>query len=103
MLERAAQLAPWLQEFDAAHAVSAIDLAHHLALRRQDLRGLQQALSRLDVSSLGRAETHVLGSLHRLAGKPWTALRDSEPVGARRGPAELQRNARGLLGPPAQA
>jgi pyruvate kinase len=105
MLDHAAGLDPWLREVDPAHAPSAANLAHYLAMRRVDLRPLQQRLARLGVSSLGRAETHVLanldkvlGILHRLAGRPWTPLVQDEPVGSRRGPALLDRNASALLG-----
>jgi pyruvate kinase len=105
MLDHAARLEPWLREVDPVHAPSAANLAHYLAMRRVDLRPLQQRLARLGVSSLGRAETHVLanldkvlGILHRLAGRPWTPLAQDEPVGSRRGPALLDSNANALLG-----
>jgi pyruvate kinase len=42
---------------------SAFNLACYLALRRRDLRELQQALVPLGLSSLGRCEAHVLASL----------------------------------------
>lgn len=48
---------------DTAFRKSAQNLAHYLALRRKDLRTLQQALSPLGVSSLGRCEAHVLPTL----------------------------------------
>ena len=105
MLGHAAGLAPWLAEVAPAHAASATNLAHYLALRRIDLRPIQQRLSWLGVSSMGRAETHVLanldkvlGILHRLAGLPWATLGEDEPVGSRRGPALLAHNAATLLG-----
>lgn len=41
----------------------AFNLACYLALRRHDLRALQQALVPLGLSSLGRCEAHVLASL----------------------------------------
>ncbi|MBC6605798.1 pyruvate kinase [Hymenobacter sp. BT188] len=54
--------------------VSAHNLLHYLALRRHDLRPLQQRLAALGLSSLGRAESHALASvdavlavLHELA------------------------------------
>ncbi len=56
------------------------NLAHYLALRRHDLRPLQERLAALGLSSLGRAEPQVLrsvdrviGVLQRLAGRPGTA------------------------------
>jgi len=42
---------------------SALNLAQYLALRRRDLRPLQQQLAALGLSSLGRVETHVEPSL----------------------------------------
>ena len=105
MISRAAKLDCVSLGIDPAHTASAINLAHYLAMRRVDLRALQERLSWLGVSSLGRAETHVLASLdkvlgilHRLAGRPWHSLTRDEPVGSRRGPALLERNAAALLG-----
>ena len=42
---------------------SAENLLHYLALRSRDLRPLQDRLVRLGLSSLGRAEAHVLASI----------------------------------------
>jgi pyruvate kinase len=47
----------------ADFAVSALNFAHYLAFRRDDLRPLQRRLMALGLSSLGRAESHVLASL----------------------------------------
>jgi pyruvate kinase len=100
-----ARAAEWLREVAPSHAASAVNLAHYLALRRADLRQLQERLARLGLSSLGRAETHVmanldkvLGILHRLAGRPWKALSEDEPTGSRRGPAMLEAHAAALFG-----
>ncbi len=58
------------------YAASARNLVHYLALRRRDLRPLQDQLSRYGLSSLGRSEanvlptvTAVLRTLHRMAGQ----------------------------------
>lgn len=58
------------------HRESAQNLLHYLALRRRDLRPLQQRLASLGLSSLGRAESHVLATvdavlnvLQRLTGR----------------------------------
>ena len=48
---------------DTSFKQSALNLAHYLALRRHDLRPLQQVLVPLGVSSLGRCEAHVLPTL----------------------------------------
>jgi len=105
MVEHAAELKPWLHELEPAHAASAINLAHYLAMRRVDMRRLQEQLAWLGLSSLGRSETHVLanldkvlGILHRLTGRAWNSLTLDEPMGSIRGPARLQANACGLLG-----
>ncbi len=46
-----------------AHRRSALNLAHYLALRQHDLRRLQSQLALLGLSSLGRAESHVLSTV----------------------------------------
>jgi pyruvate kinase len=43
-----------------ARRPSARNLAHYLALRRHDVRGLQSQLALLGLSSLGRTESHAL-------------------------------------------
>jgi pyruvate kinase len=88
---------------------SARNLLHYVALRRHDLRPLQSRLAALGLSSLGRAEAHVLGGidavlrvLHQLVGRSW-----QPPAGA---PAGLElaggrqlldEHTRALLGPTA--
>ena len=42
---------------------SAKNLLHYLSLRKHDIRSLQESLSQMGLSSLGRAEGHVLASL----------------------------------------
>ncbi|MDO9100227.1 MAG: pyruvate kinase [Caldisericota bacterium] len=67
-----------LDEIHINHQKSARNLLHYLALRCHDLRPLQQRLAELGLSSLGRAESHVLvtvdavlGVLHRLKHRFW--------------------------------
>jgi pyruvate kinase len=105
MLDHERRLHPWIEDVDAAHRASAANLAHYLALRRHDLRRLQQRLSDLGLSSLGRSESHVLanldkvlGILHRLDGQPWTSLSAEEPTGPHRGPALLAAHGEALFG-----
>ncbi|MGA9572816.1 MAG: pyruvate kinase [Lysobacterales bacterium] len=43
---------------------SAANLLHYLALRRENLRPLQDKLTRLGLSSLGRAEPHVMATIN---------------------------------------
>jgi pyruvate kinase len=85
---------------------SARNLIHYLALRATDLRALQEKLSWLGVSSLGRAESHVLanvdkviGILHRLTGQAWQDHSQDEPAGSVSGRQLLQFHADTLLGP----
>ncbi|MDZ4188190.1 MAG: pyruvate kinase [Hydrogenophaga sp.] len=85
---------------------SARNLLHFLALRATDLRELQSQLAWLGVSSLGRAESHVLanvdkvlGILHRLTGQDWQDHSSQEPVGSVSGPALLVSHTQALLGP----
>lgn len=87
----------------AANQVSARNLLHYLALRREDLRPLQADLAALGLSSLGRAESAVLASVdtvlevvRRLADDTHVARRDrrldgapSAPVGVAAGRALL--------------
>lgn len=105
MLDYESRLAPWLQDVDPSHAPSACNLAHYLAMRRFDMRRLQERLAWVGVSSLGRAETHVLanldkvlGILHRLLGRRWTPHTQDEPAGFQRGAALLERHAEALFG-----
>ncbi len=99
------RLAPWLREAAAPQAASAVNLAHFLALRRTDLRRLQERLAWIGVSSLGRAESHVmanvdkvLGILHRLAGRSWAPLSGEEPAGMHLGRALLEQHTEALFG-----
>jgi pyruvate kinase len=91
----------------ALHKESVRNLIHYLALRRHDIRELQEELAALGLSSLGRTESHVLAGieavlklLHQLAGREWVS-----PDGWERGlefaegKARLQANTDALLGP----
>ena len=52
-----------IQELHGSHQDSAKNLLHYMALRRHDLRQLQAALASHGLSSLGRSESQVAGSL----------------------------------------
>jgi pyruvate kinase len=89
-----------------AYAPSALNLAHYLALRRQDIRPLQRRLMALGISSLGRLEAHVLVSLDAvcaalaaLAGEDARCATPSERQFFR-GEALLAGHAAGIFGPP---
>ncbi|TAK68345.1 MAG: pyruvate kinase [Betaproteobacteria bacterium] len=107
MLKNEVTLAPWLRSVDPGYRASARNLAHYLALRRSDRRPLQEQLARIGVSSLGRAESHVLanldkvlGILHRLTGQPWRAHSRDEPAGIQSSRKLLERHTADLLGAP---
>ena len=58
------------EEIARAHPqyrASAANLVHYMALRQYDLRDLQQQLAQLGLSSLGRAEAHVMASIEAVA------------------------------------
>ncbi len=55
-----------LESLDPAFKESARNLLHYLCLRRQDLRPIQQRLTTLGLSSLGRAEANVLCTMDRV-------------------------------------
>lgn len=106
MVSAAHQVDGALLAIHPSFAHSAVNLVHYVEARRLDLRGLQQRLSRLGLSSLGRAETHVLanvdkvlGLLHLMAGRPWAPRDASEPTGMGRAQRLLERHTTALLGP----
>lgn len=87
---------------------SATNLLHYLALRRHDVRELQERLAALGLSSLGRTESHALDSLqavmtilHRLH-HGQAPKRAEVEFGCDRneGRRLLDRNTELLLGPP---
>ncbi len=100
-----AGLGALLQDVDSSYKASARNLTHYLALRQSDRRDLQEWLSRVGLSSLGRAESHVmanldkvLGILHRLTGQSWVPHSKDEPVGIKTSLKLLERHTAELLG-----
>ncbi len=77
-----------LRRVAAEGRASARNLVHYVALRRQDLRGLQAELSRRGLSSLGRSESCVMGSLLEVAARAHESL---ALVGDTRAAKELAR------------
>jgi pyruvate kinase len=63
MVEGAAMSQALLEKVHSNYRDSARNLLHYLALRRRDLRPLQMRLAALGLSSLGRAEAHVLATV----------------------------------------
>jgi pyruvate kinase len=87
------------------HRASARNLVDYLALRRHDIRHLQAKLARLGLSSLGRAEPHVLSSLHavlnvlhKLAGSVPSISPPKANAQPGLGTTLLAKNAEALLG-----
>ena len=84
---------------------SARNLLQYLAFRRHDRRLLQGRLAALGLSSLGRAESHVLGTvdavlgiLHQLAGTALPAGAEPEASDLATGPRLLKEHTDALLG-----
>ena len=82
---------------------SARNLLHYLALRQRDIRGLQEDLGALGLSSLGRAEAHVLANVHAVL----HALRclrgggrkpEKPPITFKQGRKRIKRHTDTLLG-----
>ncbi|MBW8370726.1 MAG: pyruvate kinase [Thiobacillus sp.] len=98
---------PHLAKVDANYRDSARNLLHYLALRRHDLRPLQLRLAALGLSSLGRAESHVLstvdevlGVLHRLVQRAWQpASQNTAVIDFAHGERLLAEHTDALLGP----
>ncbi len=85
---------------------SAYNLVHYLAVRRHDARELQDELTRLGLSSLGRMEAHVMASLdavlevlYALRGKAVPSeIAGAPPVTFNTGDALLAEHANAILG-----
>ena len=90
------------------HQPSARNLLHYLALRSHDLRPLQAQLTAVGLSSLGRAESHVLAAvesvlqvLERLSGEGLDlAFAASERVDLAAGQQLLDAHTEAVLGRP---
>ena len=88
------------------HKESARNFLHYLALRQQDIRSLQQKLAGCGLSSLGRAESHVLDNLdavlrvlHLLAGSELLVSAGEPGDDLLVGKGTLEGNTLDLLGP----
>lgn len=96
-----------LDEVHVNYRESACNLLHYLSLRRRDLRPLQRRLAALGLSSLGRAESNVLGTinavlsvLHELQGRAWD--KKAPAVDFAKGERLLAQHTEALLGPAAR-
>ena len=95
----------YVQEAHERHRESTRNLLHYLALRDHDIRGLQDRLAPLGLSSLGRTESHVLativavlGVLRRMQDTEELPVRQVPALGFAEGRALLAEHARALLG-----
>ncbi|MBL9169360.1 MAG: hypothetical protein JNN07_16590 [Verrucomicrobiales bacterium] len=94
-----------LRQVHPTQLASAKNLVHYLAMRQHDLRSLQEGLAAVGLSSLGRAESHVLATIDSviaileslLSKKRQTAVRSLE-VSFREGRSLLKTRAEELLG-----
>lgn len=108
MVEEAAASQSLLDDVHPNYRASARNLLHYLALRRQDLRSLQLRLAALGLSSLGRAESHVLpaidavlDTLARLSGSvPLSGIERESAGRFSQGAEQLTTHTACLLGPP---
>lgn len=90
---------------------SALNLIHYLTLRCHDLRPLQQQLSALGLSSLGRLESHVMASLDAVIGVLDVLVGDAprpdvgsvavQSAAFQQGPRLHRQHTEALFGPPA--
>ena len=94
-----------LEEIEPTYRDSARNLLHYLAVRRHDIRPLQQDLASLGLSSLGLIEGHTLANLNavldvleRLTGES-SGPAPKPPVDFRTGQLLLRDHSRSLLGP----
>ena len=110
--EAEALLASWRPALDRrAFVPSAVNLARYIALRRRDLRGLQEELMPLGLSSLGRCEARVLenldaviaslGAIAGTGGAP--SMPHPRPQAFYRGNRLLRRHTDAVFGSPASA
>ncbi len=107
------QMKPELERIPVEHRVSARNLLHYLALRARDLRSTQEALASLGLSSLGRAEAHIMHNvllllkhLHHMVRHSWDLPPSAAHIVSRdEGHRLLERRAASLLGakPPSRS
>ena len=69
-----------IKEIHPRYGESAKNLLHYLALRQHDLRPLQDQLAILGLSSLGRAESHVLANLDTVCNTLHELAHSQEPL-----------------------
>ena len=70
-----------LPDLPPERLMSAENLLHYLALRREDIRPLQDSLASLGLSSLGRSEPHVLATINAVLHKLYLLNGQAEAAG----------------------
>jgi pyruvate kinase len=104
MLSLEAQNGKAISGLPEEHRASASNLLHYLALRRRDIRLLQDRLAARGLSSLGRTEAHVLGAVRNVLnllagpGDGTPAAPREELTASADGQRLLERNTDRLLG-----
>jgi len=105
MRQRYVDAADALQRVPPSHRLSAANLIDYLTLRNFEMREIQESLAQLGLSSLGRAEEHVIttlerviDNLHVLAGDEH-GRRTESAVSFQEGQRILAANSLALLGP----
>ncbi len=107
LLSHERDLEPRIGRVHRSYRMSAVNLVHYLAMRRHDIRVLQDELAALGLSSLGRSECHVmatleavLNALRHLAGAGHAGTRsDTGAPGFREGRSLLASHTDSLFGP----
>jgi pyruvate kinase len=84
---------------DPQVSASERNLAHYLAFRRHDHRRLQERLADMGLSSLGRAETHVLANVDKVLRLLGAQLPAEAPLGYRGAEALDRQHVEALFGP----
>lgn len=104
LLPAEAAWSQWLREVSPEYRSSARNMVHYWALRQRDLRSLQSRLASFGLSSLGRSEPHVEGTLRlvraaaaAMGGNAWHPPETGD-VGPERGRELLRSRAVELLG-----
>lgn len=106
LLGAAQRLQAYPRQDGHPHSASMHNLAHYLALRRIDLRPLQERLSVAGLSSLGRSESHVLANLDgviallsRVVGVSMPLNAEHLPCSGANGAGILEQRTQALFGP----
>ncbi len=98
------QSVPTLQQTHPLHLASSINLLHYRALRRHDIRPLQERLAVVGLSSLGRMESHVLSNIDAIIELLRCALGRNTPDKVKApgatGTLQLENNTNNLFGKP---